>query len=641
MVDARILIVEDESIVAADIARRLERLGYEVPAVVHTGEQAIEVASRSHPDLVLMDVSLGGAMDGIETAQELAARFGIPVTFLTGLSDQATLERARQSSPYGYLVKPFDERELHATIQVALQRYHLEQQLEESRELLAAILSAVADGIIAADRDGLLRFMNPAAETITGWRLDEALGRPIDDVLRTRPQAAARGSVIEAQLLTKEGRLIPVEMSATQSHSPASATGELVWAFRDITARKQAEERLETSLQISQAIARVSRELIAALGTPALLPRLCQVASDVLGCDFSHTWVRQPESADYVAVAGHGHSREEWEEIRLIRIPEEWIDFPQDRDVWEVVPADLNRPQVRGAAEHYGVTRAFCLRLRRGAETVAMQTIGYRSRPAEFSPEQMRIAEGVARLSSLALEHQRLFEELERADRFKSSFMAVLSHELRTPLGRAIGYTELLLDGEFGGLTAEQLEPLHTVQDSLVQMAELVRNTLDFGRLEGSRVQLELRDVDLAELIGQLAEELVEIARRPGVQLLWEISPSLPRIRTDAVKLKVVIKNLVTNALKYTREGRVTVSAGAADGTVCLRVSDTGIGIPAESREDIFEPFRRLGGEDQSGIGLGLYIARQLIEMLGGRISVESELSRGSTFTIQLPLDRR
>ena len=179
MVD--ILVVEDESIVAKDIQKRLENLGYTVSAVASTGKEALEKVADS-PDLVLMDIVLRGGMDGIEAAEIIRTQFGIPVVYVTAYADEKTLDRAKITEPYGYVLKPFEDRELHTAIEIALYKHKMEKKVRESEQWLATTLKSIGEGVIATDTGGQITFMNAAAETLTGWTQKEAAGALLKDV---------------------------------------------------------------------------------------------------------------------------------------------------------------------------------------------------------------------------------------------------------------------------------------------------------------------------------------------------------------------------------------------------------------------------------------------------------------------------
>ena len=182
MANARIMIVEDEAIVALDLQHKLKTLGYAVSGVASSGEEAVRKVPQTRPDLVLMDIKLKGDMDGIEAAQRIRDEFNIPVVYLTAYSDENTLQRAKVTEPAGYLLKPFKDREVYATIEMALYKHKMEMELKKSAQRFATIVLSIGDAVIATDLQGRVTFMNPVAETLTGWNLQDAIGRDMSDV---------------------------------------------------------------------------------------------------------------------------------------------------------------------------------------------------------------------------------------------------------------------------------------------------------------------------------------------------------------------------------------------------------------------------------------------------------------------------
>jgi len=182
--EATILVVEDESIVAMDLQHRLIAMGYSVPTVAASAQDALKKAAEVRPDLVLMDIRLRGDMDGIEAAEQIRDLLDVPPVYLTAYTDEDTLRRAKITEPFGYIVKPFDERTLRSTVEMALYRCQTERQLKQSEAWLDATLRCVSEAVIAADEDSHVVFMNPAAETLTGRTHDEALGFELSDVVR-------------------------------------------------------------------------------------------------------------------------------------------------------------------------------------------------------------------------------------------------------------------------------------------------------------------------------------------------------------------------------------------------------------------------------------------------------------------------
>ena len=177
--ETRILIVEDDGIVARDIQQTLVRLGYAYPIVVSSGEEAVQRVAEIRPDLVLMDIKLKGAMDGVEAAQQIRARFDIPVIYLTAYADDLTLRRAKITAPFGYVLKPFEEEELHSTIEMALYRHEMERTLAQRVERFQALVESASDIAVVLDSNGVIRYASPAVEQVLGYGPRELMGRRI------------------------------------------------------------------------------------------------------------------------------------------------------------------------------------------------------------------------------------------------------------------------------------------------------------------------------------------------------------------------------------------------------------------------------------------------------------------------------
>jgi PAS domain S-box-containing protein len=251
----RILVVEDESLVARDIQNMLRSLGYEVAGIVASGEEAIENALASVPDLVLMDIVLKGDIDGIAAAERLWEEYSIPVIYLTAYADDTTFERAKLTKPFGYLLKPFEERELQTTIEMALYKSKMEMRLREREQWLSTILRSIGDGIIAADARGRIEFMNPVAEHLTGWSQEQALEKPLGEVF-TAGAASMAGAGEEARpvaaeeiLASRSGGTVPIELTSAPIIDGKKGPRGNVYVFRDITRRKESENRLRRALE--------------------------------------------------------------------------------------------------------------------------------------------------------------------------------------------------------------------------------------------------------------------------------------------------------------------------------------------------------------------------------------------------------
>jgi len=412
--------------------------------------------------------------------------------------------------------------------------------------------------------------------------------------------------------------------------------------IRDAEIRRRhrlAERERREAAHVSEVLARVGRELIASLD-PRLLPqRLCELTAEVLSAHTSRTLMWHPAADVYLQVAAHGAAPEESAATRAVPIPRAAIDSLLERfQGREVFEAEQGEPTAGLTGGHGG--HHLYIALRSGADLIGLQVLERRGQAPAFSETEHRIAAGIAQVATLALERARMVEEVEQANRLKSEFVANMSHELRTPLNIILGYTDLLLDSAFGPLNDEQSQVLGQVDRSARSLHDLVGSLLDLENLETGRSPVMARLLDVRRYLAAIEEEVRSAYAKPGVEIRWDVPADLPPLRTDPDKLHVALHKVVDNAFKFTDAGEVTVRVRADDSGFEIAVSDTGIGMAPGSQAIIFDPFRQIDGastRQHGGVGLGLYMAKRLIELLDGAITVESAPGRGSTFRIRLP----
>jgi PAS domain S-box-containing protein len=276
MANAQILVVEDESIIAKGIQNELTSLGYAVPALAVSGEEALVKAAETSPDLVLMDIVLKGNMDGVEASQHLRNRFNIPVVFLSAYDDEETLRRAKVTEPFGYLLKPYEERELHTTIEMALYKHRLEMRLKETERWLAATLRSIGNGVIVTDAFGTVRMVNPVAEGLTGWAEAEACDQPLTEVFQVVNERTGTDAVSgftqalrkenavrlagSCRLVARGGSETPIEGSTAPIHDDQGVFVGFVVVFRDVTERRWAEEALRRDAEEARRAAQLTAE---------------------------------------------------------------------------------------------------------------------------------------------------------------------------------------------------------------------------------------------------------------------------------------------------------------------------------------------------------------------------------------------
>jgi len=395
--------------------------------------------------------------------------------------------------------------------------------------------------------------------------------------------------------------------------------------------------------EIAASLVRVGESLSAHLEQPDMLERVTALAMEAVGCDWSSIFVWNESRQAYRLGANAGSRPDIRAELGELEFragsmplvsafrPGEMIEMP-DSAAQSLVPVELQRRLEVASALYVPICRSNRVR--------GVLVCGYRQRTGSFSMKQRRLARGIANAAAVAFENARLIGDLQAASRLKTEFVSTMSHELRTPLNVITGYTDLLIDGAFGDLTSAQHDSVVRIRRSSVELFEMVSATLDVGRLESGRDPVMIGPIDVNDLLGELVREVESLVPTP-VDLRIHNGVGADTVLSDRVKLKTILKNLLSNALKFTSEGCVDVRVGHDGRVLRLQVEDTGIGIADEDIPVIFDMFRQLDGSLTrrfGGVGLGLHIVQRLVALLGGQVDVKSAPGRGSTFTVTVPV---
>jgi len=406
--------------------------------------------------------------------------------------------------------------------------------------------------------------------------------------------------------------------------------------FRESLARDQAAH-------VTRALLRITSEVNSSLEAGTVLERIAAGACDALECDWSAILLWDERRTAFRVAAGVSTEPDLFDEFRGMDLGADTFPLARrllgEEDLIEISDAHPPDDATTKLMAHFHVRSLLAATMVRGGRVVGVTVTGRGTVSAPFRPEQTRLARGIAQQAAVALENAQLVSDLRHANRLKSEFMATMSHELRTPLNIIIGYNELLVEGTFGGLTAEQHDVIDRVLQSSTDLLSLINTTLDVNRLEAGGLPVEAETFQLGILVAEVRAEAERLPRADGVQLTWQLDGD-GRVRSDPRKLKIILRNLVANALKFTDAGEVAIRCSRrAAGNVDFVVSDTGIGIPEAELPNIFGMFQQVQhtGRQTAGVGLGLYIVQRFVEQLHGEISVESSPGRGTLFRVHVP----
>ena len=423
----------------------------------------------------------------------------------------------------------------------------------------------------------------------------------------------------------------------------------VVGVATNITERRRRE-------QANLLLADAGRVLTESLDFRATLNRVAQLVTPALADWCSVVLVSASGKLETLAVAHADPDKVRWAREAGER-------YPIDPDATTGVPAVVRSGRselypeisdemlVAAAADEghlqllrtLGMRSAMIVPIRAHGHTMGAITLIGAESGRQFTAQDLPIAEELARRSALAIENAELFQAAALANRAKSEFMATMSHELRTPLNAILGYTSLLADEITGPVSPAQQEQLLRIRASATHLLGLIDEVLSFSRLEAGREQLSMQEVDVRAVFEEAASLVRPMAAAKKLPLVLELPTDADgalHLETDLLKLRQILVNLLTNAVKFTDHGTVSLAAAADGDEVVFRVRDSGIGIPDAHLERVFEPFwqveqaasRRVGGT-----GLGLSVTRRLARLLGGDVTVESTPGQGSTFTVRLP----
>lgn len=660
-----LIIVEDENIVAMTLRRQLEAFGFRVLDLARTGEAAIEKVALHRPDIVLMDIRLAGAMDGIAAAETLRLRFNTPVIFLTAYSDAETLERAKAVEPYGYILKPVATEELRVVTEVAVGRHRAQQLLAARTRQQTALVELGRSALVARPLDDLLQTVATTVETTLGASVcvvaavgDGGIATPLaargwqggshvaladlwweawppspaspPPLLApgTTPPPALRAHGVETALAAPIGAGIPFGMlvAGATGHAFTADDAGFVRAVADIVAQvllreRIAEERmryLDRLQQAQEALRNANAELEARVRERTAELSASESRFRDLAESMPQTvWTARPDGTiDY--------------------FNRRWLETGTrvgDNHGWRMVVHPEDRADTEEAWRH-SIATGEPYQIEHRIHRADGSHVWMLSRAVPVRDHDGRVTAWYG--TSTDIDHsKRLQQELEATNAELEEFASVTSHDLKEPLRSVAIHLDLLARRGIDALSEDQRRHLRLAVEGAARMSELIDSLLRYlgGEGGGNEAPLTAAGEALALAIADLEPEI----EASGARI--EAGP-LPEVRFDRTQLARVFQNLLSNAIKYRGPDPpvVRVTATADDALWTFAVSDNGIGIAPQDTGRIFAVFRRLHRhQDIPGTGIGLAICRKLIERAGGTIRVESSPGHGATFLFTVP----
>jgi len=619
MANTKILVVEDEAIVAIDIQNTLKGLGYDVPAIAFSGEEALKKVEEIKPDLILMDIVLKGEIDGIETSQQIREHFDIPVVYLTAYADDTMLKRAKITEPFGYILKPFEDSEIHSAIEMALYKQQSEKALKESKEFSSSLLSHAPNPIIVINPDTSVRYVNSAMEKITGFSSEELIGRKLpypwwteetlEKTKRYFKKAMKKGAQkFEGLYQKKNGERFWVEITS----APVRNDREFEYYLEnwvDITERRQAEEALKASEAKYRELVQNANSIIIRRDPQGIITFFNEFAESFFG--YTEDEILGKNVVDTIVPETGSTGRNLVAMIQDIGLHPERYSTNENEN------------------------------MRRNGERVWVAWTNKAIRDKDGNIVEILC------VGNDITERKRLQAQLIHSQKMEAigTLAGGIAHDFNNILSLIIGYTELARDEVSEG--SQLWEDLKEVYQAGKRARDLVKHILTFSR----QSEQEQKPIHIQPIVKEALKLL-----RPSLPTTIEIRKHLTAtgmVLADPTQIEQVIMNLCTNAYHAMRDrGGVlevkleeVVLEGEAHsrqlelppGTyLALTVLDTGHGIDRAVIDRVFEPYftTKATGE---GTGMGLAVVHGIVKSHGGTITVDSEPGKGATFQVLLP----
>lgn len=619
----RILVIQNRAMVTKSIELELVKAGYEVSSLVFSGEDIIPEAEIAKSDLVLMNIKLYENTNGIQTIKQIREKRDIPIIFIIPCDDSIALEKIKSIDLIGYIQEPFEFRELERTIEITLNQFDVRKQLEESEEKykrneanLFALIENTNDKIWSIDKEYKLITFNSALKYVLDPILGVELRKGINLIKCNPPEEQAKWLEYYDRALNGEKFSVEVNYKLNNtdvydetSFNPIYNNGQIEGVScvsRDITKRKQIEKKLKDSEEKFRSLFENSVEGI-----------------------FQSTLDGQYLMANPALARMSGYDS-----------PEELMETVKDLNCQFYVDPNRREEFIQLFQEQGAVfdfeSQIYC-------KDGSVMWVSENTRAVKGEDGKVLYYEGIVEdITSKKLVEKALIdakEKIEEMNKLKTNFLANMSHELRTPLIGIIGYADIIAteaDNE------EIKEMAKVVKYSGERLNETLNCILDLSRIESEQIEKNYEKINVNNFLTDCKNDFEDAANSKGLWINIVANTEPINVVLDKNLLKKITDNILSNAIKYTHKGGIVIKADydKDKNKVEFVFADTGVGISKENLELIFDSFRQISegfNRKFEGSGLGLTVTKKLVKLLGGKISVESELGKGSIFKVELP----
>ena len=651
MIKTKILIVTKERGVGQELYGHMMELGYKVVGIASTNEEMITKVEDFKPDLILTDIRLNGGREGIKTGELIHSHYNIPVIYITGTVGQTTIQLAKSTGPFGYVFKPFDEKQIYATIETALLRHRMEAELREGRQWLNAVLDGISDGVIALDIQKAIRFINPIAKQLTGWSEIETMGKSLFDVFPLMNELSherldiigIKDSVIsnnantrfEGLLPSKSGKTTLVEGEITIIKDGTGLTAGFVLVFRDITKRREAVEEIQRQRQRAEALVETAARLNAQLTLTSVLDTVCNISNQALRACASAVFLQDaqgdvfnikaiytklPDLNQYIGMR-FKISRSLFESILNEKEPVTLISDIQNQP---------NRPYLEFAQEN-NIHTIGIAGLYQQHDLIGVLISVYIGDPITLPQDTLALLKGLADQAVISITNASLFERVRRGREHQRALSTKLvelqeterrqiARELHDQIGQVLTGLQFTLEFSKNQTGEAQVNNIINAQKTVSELIEQIRE-----------LSLNLRPAMLDDigLLPTLLWHIERYTKQTGIKVSFHhdgiTQRFLPDVETAVYR---IVQEALTNIARYARVTEAFVQLTLQDNILRIEITDHGIGI---------DPCVDISKWSTPGMA-GMH---ERANMLGGDLTINSAPDKGTQILAILPLDRK
>jgi PAS domain S-box-containing protein len=577
-----------------------------------TMADAITKIKANQYDVVLLDLGLPDST-GIDTVKKVCqANPNVPIVVLTGLEDEQIGLSAIQNGAADYLVKgPAMENSLVRTALYAIERKKVAEKLHESQQMLQSVLDSVPQAVFWKDRNLVYLGCNPVFAKHAGLASPQQVVGKTDYDLCWRKEEAEHFRIIDSKVmetntpefhimesqLQADGKQAWLDTNKVPLHDSQGNVVGVLGTYEDITERREAERALQIAEERYRTIFENSAVAIMMADDQERLISWNKFTENLLGFGKDDLYLKPVKSL---------YPDDEWEKIRTHDVRQKGMQHHLETQIakktGEIIDVDVSISVLK-------------------------------------DPEG-RVTGSIGVILDIT-ERKEAERKMKEAMELKSQFISTVSHELRTPLTIIKEDIAIIMDGAAGRVKPKQREMLEMAQRNIDRLARLINDVLDFQKLQSGKAKFNMQENNINGVIEQVYNTMAGVTKKKGVELCLALDTTLPKTLFDSDKMVQVLTNLVSNSMKFTEKGSITIASKKIENAIRVSISDTGCGIKQEDMSKLFRQFQQLStgnNRKTGGTGLGLAISKDIVEKHGGRTWVESEFGKGTTFHFLLPI---